>query len=37
MVANSDLRAYVQERLSGQITEPDGTVVAGPPAPRWTG
>ncbi len=37
MVANQHLRAYVQERLAGQITEPDGTVVAGPPPPRWTG
>jgi IS30 family transposase len=37
MVANPELRAYVQERLSGQITEPDGTVVAGPTPPRWTG
>jgi hypothetical protein len=37
MVTNPRLRAYVQERLSGHIAEPDGTVVAGPPPPRWTG
>lgn len=37
LVANLQLHAYVQERLSGQIHRPDGTVVAGPPAPRFTG
>ena len=37
MVSNPRLREYVQERLSGQISRPDGTVIAGPPAPRWTG
>ena len=37
MVANPRLRAYVQDRLAGQIARPDGTVVPGPPAPRWTG
>ena len=37
MVSNPRLREYVQERLSGQINRPDGTVIAGPPAPRWTG
>ncbi len=37
LVANAQLHAYVQERLSGQITRPDGTVVPGPPPPRFTG
>ena len=37
LVANPMLREYVQERLSGQITRPDGTLIAGPPPPRWTG
>lgn len=37
MVANPELREYVQERLSGQISRPDGSVVAGPQPPRWTG
>ena len=37
LVANPRLREYVQERLSGQINRADGTVIAGPPAPRWTG
>jgi IS30 family transposase len=37
LVANQRLHAYVQERLSGQITTPDGTIVPGPPPPRFTG
>lgn len=37
LVANPRLHAYVQERLSGQISRADGSVVAGPPPPRWTG
>ena len=37
MVANPALRTYVQERLSGKISRPDGSVVAGPRPPRWTG
>jgi len=37
LVSNPRLRAYVQERLSGQISRPDGTTVAGPKSPRWTG
>jgi hypothetical protein len=37
LVANLRLHAYVQERLSGQISRPDGAVVAGPQPPRWTG
>lgn len=30
LVANPRLRAYVQQRLSGQISRPDGTPIAGP-------
>ncbi|MGV0809593.1 IS30 family transposase [Mycolicibacterium setense] len=37
LVTNPKLHAYVQERLSGQISRPDGSVVAGPQPPRWTG
>lgn len=34
LVANPRLRAYVEERLNGQICLPDGTIVPGPPPPR---
>jgi IS30 family transposase len=37
LVANPQLHAYVLERLSGQIRRPDGTVIAGPQPPRFTG
>jgi len=37
LVANPRLRAYVQERLSGQICAPDGTPVGGPVTGEWTG
>jgi IS30 family transposase len=37
LVTNRRLHAYVQERLAGQISRPDGTVISGPPAPRFTG
>ncbi|WP_084310934.1 IS30 family transposase [Phycicoccus elongatus] len=37
LVANEPLRAYVQERLAGQVTRPDGTVVLGPPVGTWSG
>lgn len=37
LAAQPRLRAYVQERLSGQISRPDGSVRAGPQPPRWTG
>jgi IS30 family transposase len=37
LVANPRLHSYVQERLSGQIKTPDGTVIAGPQPPRFTG
>ena len=35
--ANPRLREYVQERLSGQIRGPDGSVVAGLVSPQWIG
>lgn len=37
LVTNPKLHAYVQERLSGQISRLNGSVVAGPQPPRWTG
>ena len=37
LVANARLQAYVLERLSGQISRPDGTPITGPKPPRWTG
>lgn len=37
LVTNVRLHDYVQKRLSGQISRPDGSIVAGPPPPRWTG
>lgn len=37
LVANPVLREYVQQRLSGQISRRDGTVVAGPTESPWTG
>jgi len=37
LVANPRLRAYVQQRLSGQISRPDGTLIAGPQPPTFTG
>jgi hypothetical protein len=37
LVSNQRLREYVQERLSGSVRRPDGTVVAGPKAPAWKG
>jgi IS30 family transposase len=36
LVANPRLRDYVQQRLSGQLRHPDGTVAAGPAA-SWKG
>lgn len=36
LVANEQLRAYVQDRLSGEVRDPDGEVV-GPPGPEWKG
>ena len=37
LVTNPRLHAYVQERLTGQISRPDGSLIEGPQAPRWTG
>lgn len=37
LAANPQLREYVQERLSGQIRRPDGSVVVGPVSPQWIG
>ena len=37
LVTNPKLRAYVEERLSGQISQPNGVTVTGPPPPRFTG
>jgi IS30 family transposase len=37
LVGNERLHAYVEDRLAGRITRPDGTPAAGPPPPRWTG
>jgi IS30 family transposase len=34
---NERLREYVQDRLSGLIERPDGTVAEGPPVPQWKG
>jgi hypothetical protein len=36
LAANEKLRAYVQDRLAGTITRPDGTEVPGPSV-RWAG
>jgi IS30 family transposase len=37
LASNPRLREYVQERLSGSIRRPDGTIVAGPKPPAWKG
>ncbi|WP_337007434.1 MULTISPECIES: IS30 family transposase [unclassified Microbacterium] len=37
LVTNARLHTYVQDRLSGQITTPDGKVIVGPEPPRFTG
>jgi IS30 family transposase len=37
LASDPRLREYVQDRLSGKISRPDGTVAAGPTPPRWTG
>ena len=37
VVANPQLREYVQERLAGQVCRPDGTVVVGPSPAPWKG
>jgi IS30 family transposase len=37
LVVNLRLHQYVEQRLSGQISLPDGTPIAGPRPPRFTG
>jgi IS30 family transposase len=37
LAANPRPRAYVQDRLSGQLSMSDGTPIAGPATQRWTG
>ncbi|GAB3116575.1 hypothetical protein GCM10027055_26260 [Janibacter alkaliphilus] len=37
LVANPRLHEYVQERLAGQVSLPDGIAVLGPRPPRFTG
>ena len=37
LVGNDRLREYVQERLSGSVRRPDGTIVAGPQDARVEG
>ncbi|RGE14921.1 IS30 family transposase, partial [Leucobacter sp. wl10] len=37
LVQHDHLREYVQERLSGEVRLPDGTIVTGPKAPVWKG
>jgi len=37
MVTNLRLRDYVQDRLSGDLRRPDGTIVTGPEVPKWKG
>src|SRR5699024_1906420 len=36
-VANRKLRNYVQDRVSGDVCHPDGSIVAGPDVPAWKG
>jgi IS30 family transposase len=36
LAVNAELRRYVQDRLSGVVRRPDGSVVAGPEV-RWIG
>jgi len=37
LAADERLREYVQDRLAGQVRQPDGTAVAGPRAGPWKG
>jgi IS30 family transposase len=37
LAGNDRLRHYVQERLSGSVRRPDGSVVVGPEPPPWKG
>lgn len=36
-MANPRLREYVQDRLAGKVTGPDGTILEGPATPSWKG
>jgi IS30 family transposase len=37
MVASDQLRQYVQDRLSGGVSDADSRKVLGPPGPKWNG
>lgn len=37
LVTNPRLREYVQDRLTGHVRRPDGTIVPGPMPPPWKG
>ena len=37
LAVNGRLRAYVQERLAGEVRRPDGSAVAGPATAPWKG
>jgi len=37
LVTNPRLHTYVLQRLSGQISRPDGTLIGGPQPPKFTG
>jgi IS30 family transposase len=37
LVTNPRLRAYVQDRLAGNVRRPDGPIVPGPTPPPWKG
>jgi IS30 family transposase len=37
LASNDRLRAYVQERLAGQVRHPDGAAASGPATSRWSG
>lgn len=37
LVENPRMREYVQDRLAGNVRQPDGTIVPGPTPPAWKG
>ena len=37
LATNDRLREYVQERLAGNVCQPDGSIVVGPEPPAWKG
>jgi IS30 family transposase len=37
LMTNEALREYVQQRLSGHVCLPDGTIITGPKIPTWNG